>query len=123
REEETKDPEDCYRFGIGEEDRKNENGINEFWKLGREKDQKKDVKKLTEKKNLDDICESWIKKVEAFRRMNDFKETKGPTEKEYAKIKETSYASDCYQKEIEVEKYENKRDSSKLRKEKNVPER
>ncbi|CAG8629157.1 2864_t:CDS:2 [Gigaspora rosea] len=55
REEKTKDPEDCYRFGIGEEDRKNKNGVTEFWKLVREKDQ-----------------------------------TKGPTEKEYTEIEETS---------------------------------
>ncbi|RIB00077.1 hypothetical protein C2G38_2235747 [Gigaspora rosea] len=95
REEETKDPEDCYRFRIGEEDRKNENGT-----IVDDEDsqKKKDVKKPTEKKDLDDACESWIKKVEAFRRSNDFKETKGSTKKEYTEIEETSYASDCYQK-------------------------
>ncbi|RIB09544.1 hypothetical protein C2G38_2146503 [Gigaspora rosea] len=112
-EEETKDPENCYRFGIGEED----------GKMKTEWPKEERVKKLTEKKGLDDACESWIKKVEAFRRTNDFKETKGPTEKEYTEIEETSYASDCYQKEIEVEKYKNKCDSRKLRKEKNVPKR
>ncbi|CAG8816096.1 19105_t:CDS:2, partial [Gigaspora rosea] len=56
REEETKDPEDCYRFRIGEEDRKNENGVTEFWKLVGEKDQKyenkRDSRKLRKEKNV-----------------------------------------------------------------------
>ncbi|RIB29967.1 hypothetical protein C2G38_2154036 [Gigaspora rosea] len=89
-EEKMKDSEDCCQFGIGEENGTNENGVIEFWKLAREKDQvesnepdnednsdkmivdkedgkkKKDVKKPTKKKDLDNACESWIKKVKAF---------------------------------------------------------
>ncbi|KAF0429794.1 hypothetical protein F8M41_005629 [Gigaspora margarita] len=51
----------------------------------------KDVTKPTKKKDLDNACELWIKKVEKLRRKNNFKKTKGPTEKEYAKIEETPY--------------------------------
>ncbi|KAF0519084.1 hypothetical protein F8M41_016691 [Gigaspora margarita] len=46
--------------------------------------------------------------VEEFRRRNDFKKTKGPTEKGYAEIEETSYASDCYRKGIGIENEEDK---------------
>ncbi|RIB18510.1 hypothetical protein C2G38_2184416 [Gigaspora rosea] len=52
-------------------------------------EKEKNITKLTRKKDLDDACESQIKKVEKFKRINNLgKETKGPTEKEYAEIKE-----------------------------------
>ncbi|CAG8508075.1 23707_t:CDS:2 [Gigaspora rosea] len=60
-------------------------------------EKEKNITKLTRKKDLDDACESQIKKVEKFKRINNLgKETKGPTEKEYAEIKEILNASNCY---------------------------
>ncbi|KAF0441307.1 hypothetical protein F8M41_003851 [Gigaspora margarita] len=53
-----------------------------------EGEKEKDVTKPTKKKDLDDACESWIKKVEVFRKMNNLsKETKEPTEKNMPKLK------------------------------------